>query len=132
MENVNELSFEIDCLYSKDHTWVKKKNDHVIIGISDYAQEQLGEIIFIQLPESGDSFMQDKEFGFVESAKSVSELYAPLAGEVIFINSELEDTPEKINEDPFGAAWMIKIIPDEFKDLERLMTAEKYKKYIGI
>ncbi len=131
MKEFHELNFKSDRFYSKEHTWAKPENDQVVIGISDYAQDQLGDIIFVELPETGDVFDLEDDFGFVESAKSVSDLYIPLAGEAININSQLEDTPEKINEDPFGEGWMIKIIPDNLKALEPLMTADAYKKYIG-
>jgi len=132
LKELHELNFKNDCWYSREHTWAKKVKNQVIIGISDYAQDQLGEIIFMQLPETGDAFEPESEFGFVESAKSVSELYIPLAGEMISINSSLEDKPEKINEAPFNEGWMIKIRPNDLKNIEQLMTADEYKKHIGL
>ena len=91
----------------------------------------MGEIIFVQLPTTGDAFEKDDEFGFVESAKSVSDLYIPIAGKIADVNSKLEDAPEVINQDPFGEGWMIKIIPDNEQDMGSLMSADAYKNNIG-
>ncbi len=131
MKELEETLFNSDCLYSKEHTWARKENGKIVVGISDYAQNQLGEIIFVELPSIDDVFEQDDEFGFVESAKSVSDLYIPLSGKISEVNSTLEDQPEIINNDPFGEGWMIKITPDNEQEMDSLLSADEYKKQIG-
>ena len=97
--------------YTKEHEWVKLEDDLVVIGITDYAQDALGEIVYIELPSEGDEVTRGNPFGAVESTKSVSDLYAPVSGEVVEVNEALLDSPEAINEDPYGDGWMIKIKP---------------------
>lgn len=113
-----------DLLYAKSHEWVMVEGDIATVGITQFAQEQLGDLTFVELPEVGDTFEAGAEMGSVESVKAASEIYAPVAGEVIEINEELEDAPEKVNEEPYGAGWLIK-----FKikgDPEGLLDAEGY------
>ncbi len=131
MKEISELSFTDSVKYSKEHTWAKEEDQSIIVGISDYAQDRLGEIIFVELPEIGDSFEQDEEFGSIESVKSVSQLYMPVSGEIIEINPELESTPEIINEAPFSDGWMIKVKPAEESQLEALLAADEYKATLG-
>lgn len=130
MKNINELHFEPSVRYSVEHTWAKAEGEIVISGISDYAQDQLGEIIFVELPNPGDRFARDEQFGVVESAKSVSELYMPVSGEIVEVNTELETAPEIVNDDPFGAGWMIKLRPDDSSELESLLNDQDYKNSI--
>jgi len=114
------MKFPEGIKYHKEHTWAKIDGDIALIGISDHAQDQLGEILYVDLPEVEDEIAQDEVFGSVESAKVASDLYAPMSGEVIEINEELEDSPEIVNEAPYEKGWMIKIKlsdPDEVKDL---------------
>ena len=113
--------------YSKEHEWVKVDGDQVIIGVTDHAQAQLGDVVFLELPEVGRELSQDEAFGVVESVKAVSDLYAPLAGEVTEINGDLVDAPEKVNEQPYDDAWMIKLKPSSMSDVDGLLDAAAYK-----
>ncbi|MCM3440006.1 glycine cleavage system protein GcvH [Metabacillus halosaccharovorans] len=112
--------------YSEEHEWVKVEGEKVRIGITDFAQSELGDIVFVELPEVGDEIKADEPFGSVESVKTVSELYAPISGKIIEINEDLDDSPEFVNESPYEKAWMIVIEPSDIADVEKLMTAEQY------
>jgi glycine cleavage system H protein len=112
--------------YSEEHEWVKVEGEKVRIGITDFAQSELGDIVFVELPEVGDEIKADEPFGSVESVKTVSELYAPISGKVVEINEDLDDSPEFVNESPYEKAWMIVIEPANVADVENLMTAEQY------
>lgn len=117
--------------YSKEHEWVKVEGNVATIGITEYAQSELGDIVFVELPETDDEINEGDTFGSVESVKTVSELYAPISGKVVEVNEELEDSPEFVNESPYEKAWMVKVeISDEIQ-IEALLTAEKYSKMIG-
>lgn len=127
MKEINELSFIDSVKYSKEHTWAKVEGEMISVGISDFAQDRLGEIIFIELPEAGDTFEQDEVFGSIESVKSVSQLYMPISGEITEINPELESTPEIVNQAPFSEGWMIKVKPVDDAQLSSLLSADEYK-----
>jgi glycine cleavage system H protein len=116
--------------YTKEHEWVKLDDDLVVIGITDYAQDALGEIVYIELPSEGDEVTKGNPFGAVESTKSVSDLYAPVSGEVVEVNEALLDSPEAINEDPYGDGWMIKIKPYDIGELQGLMDSDEYTEFI--
>ncbi|MCY8231537.1 glycine cleavage system protein GcvH [Priestia endophytica] len=120
-----------DLRYSEEHEWVKVEGDKVTIGITDFAQSELGDIVFVELPEVGATIEADEPFGSVESVKTVSELYAPISGKVVEINENLDDSPEFVNESPYENAWMIVLEPDNKGDIEKLMTAEEYQKMIS-
>ncbi|UOQ85292.1 glycine cleavage system protein GcvH [Gracilibacillus salinarum] len=120
-----------DYLYSKEHEWVKKEGNNVRIGITDHAQDELGDIVFIELPEVGDEIKLDQPFGSAESVKTVSELYAPVSGKVVEVNDNLEDSPELVNESPYEKAWMIVVEPADSADLEQLLTDEDYHQLIN-
>lgn len=126
MKELNELNFPDDMRYAESHEWARSEGDKVKVGISDYAQDQLGDIVFVELPEVGDTFDKREEFGTVESVKAVSELYMPVAGEIVAINSSLEETPEKVNNAPYGDGWMIEIKADNPPELDDLMTNDAY------
>ncbi|OAS87664.1 MULTISPECIES: glycine cleavage system protein GcvH [Metabacillus] len=113
--------------YSEEHEWVKVEGEKVRIGITDFAQSELGDIVFVELPEVGDEVKADEPFGSVESVKTVSELYAPISGKVVEINEDLDDSPEYVNESPYEKAWMIVVEPANVADVENLMTAEQYE-----
>ncbi|MPQ24210.1 glycine cleavage system protein GcvH [Bacillus paralicheniformis] len=113
--------------YSEEHEWVKTEGDKVRIGITDFAQSELGDIVFVELPEVGDEIKADEPFGSVESVKTVSELYAPINGKVVEVNEDLEDSPEFVNESPYEKAWMIIVEPSDASEIENLMTAEQYE-----
>ncbi|QYA48785.1 glycine cleavage system protein GcvH [Nosocomiicoccus ampullae] len=117
--------------YSEDHEWVKVDGDTVTIGITEFAQSELGDIVFVELPDEGDEIEKGEDFGSVESVKTVSELYAPVSGEVIEINEELEDSPELVNESPYEEAWMLKIKLSDESQLDELMDAAAYDEMIG-
>jgi glycine cleavage system H protein len=117
--------------YSKEHEWVKVEGNTATIGITEYAQNELGDIVFVELPEVDDEINEGDTFGSVESVKTVSELYAPLSGKVLSSNDELEDSPEFVNESPYEKAWMIKIELSDESQLEDLLSAEQYSEMIG-
>ncbi len=116
--------------YNENHLWVTVENNHAYIGISYYAQEELGDILFIELPEVGDKVVQGKSFGEIESSKTVSDLVAPLSGKVVEVNSDVINEPSILNEDPLGDGWLIEIEGVDQKELKALFTQEKYENYI--
>ena len=119
-----------DLLYSEEHEWVKKEEDNrVRIGITHFAQDELGDIVFVELPEIGEDIEADEPFGSVESVKTVSELYAPISGKVIEVNEELEDNPEFVNESPYDKAWMIIVEPSDELEIDELLTDEEYQSF---
>ena len=117
--------------YSKEHEWVKTEGEKVRIGITEFAQSELGDIVFVELPEVGDEISSNEPFGSVESVKTVSELYAPISGKVVEVNEDLSDSPEFVNESPYEKAWMIVVEPSDVKEAEKLMTAEQYEQMIN-
>ncbi|HGZ8462600.1 TPA: glycine cleavage system protein GcvH [Staphylococcus aureus] len=117
--------------YSKEHEWVKVEGNVATIGITEYAQSELGDIVFVELPETDDKINEGDTFGSVESVKTVSELYAPISGKVVEVNEELEDSPEFVNESPYEKAWMVKVEISDESQIEALFTAEKYSEMIG-
>ncbi|AWI07077.1 glycine cleavage system protein GcvH [Clostridium drakei] len=120
------MDFPENLYYSKEHTWVKVDGDTALIGISDFAQDQLGEILFVEMPEVGDEITQDKAFGVVESSKKASDLIAPLSGEVLEVNEKLDDEPEYVNENAYDA-WIAKIKISDKGELDNLLSASKYE-----
>ncbi len=116
-----------DLQYTKSHEWVRREGDAATIGITDHAQDELGDVIFVDLPEKGATFDAGEAFGTVESVKAVSDLYAPVGGEVVEVNEALEETPEKINEDPYGDGWIVKLRAGDEGDL---LSAEEYEKFL--
>ena len=121
------MEFDATCLYQKSHEWIRVDGDQAVIGISDYAQSELNDVVYVELPEVGDALEKGDEFGSVESVKAASELYMPAGGEVIAVNEALEDTPELINSSPFGDGWMMRIKLSDPADLEDLLSAPAYK-----
>lgn len=126
MKEISELNLPADLRYSKDHEWARQEGDLFVVGINDYAQDQLGDIVFAELPEPGSTFGQGDEFGTVESVKAVSELYMPMGGEVVEINSALEDNPELINNEPYAGGWMLKVKPSDPDEYDNLLDREAY------
>tara|TARA_B100000575_G_scaffold119779_1_gene95361 strand:+ start:2373 stop:2750 length:378 start_codon:yes stop_codon:yes gene_type:complete len=116
-------------LYTKDHEWVKIEGDVATVGITDFAQGELGDIVYVEIETLGERFSAEEVFGSVEAVKTVSDLMMPVSGQVLFLNESLEDTPELINSDPYGAGWLIKIKLEDQGD--HLLSAEDYKKLIG-
>ncbi len=117
--------------YTKEHEWIKVEGARGRVGITHFAQSQLGDVVFVELPKVGKPLRQMETFGVVESVKAVSDLYCPLTGEVLEVNSTLESNPEQINADPYGQGWMIVVNIADPKELGKLMTAEKYKAYLA-
>ena len=125
------MSTPKDLRYSEEHEWVKVEDGKVRIGITHFAQSELGDIVFVELPQVGDEIKTDDPFGSVESVKTVSELYAPISGTVVEVNADLEDSPEFVNESPYEKAWMIVVEPADASEVEKLMTAEQYEEMIA-
>ena len=123
------MAYPTDRKYTKEHEWIKVEGDTATVGITDYAQESLGDIVFVELPKTGTELTAGKSFGTVESVKAVSDLYAPASGTVAEVNQELATHPEKINADPHGA-WMLKIKLKDRKELGALLSAEDYEKFV--
>ena len=117
--------------YTKEHEWAEFKDGKVIIGITDYAQSQLGDVIFLEFPEVGQEFSSGDVFGEVEAVKTVSELYSPLSGTVVELNDELENSPDLVNSDPYGNGWLIKIDPNNPGEKDELMDHLSYEKLVG-
>ena len=124
------MSHPSDRKYSNEHEWVIADGNVATIGISEFAQDQLGEVVYIELPSVGDTLNAGDTFGEIESVKSVSELYAPVTGEVVEVNDSLSDTPETVNQDPHGEGWMIKVRVDDAGELDNLMSADEYDEFI--
>ncbi|RLB36116.1 MAG: glycine cleavage system protein GcvH [Deltaproteobacteria bacterium] len=130
MKELEELIIPEDLRYTNDHEWAKADGDLIVCGVSDYAQDQLGDIVYVELPQIGDELEQGGQFGTVESVKAVAELYSPVSGEVVEINTTLEDSPQLVNQDPYGNGWMIKIKAKDPGQLEGLMDAQQYKELL--
>jgi glycine cleavage system H protein len=125
MSNIPE-----DLLYTKDHEWVRVKGENATIGITDHAQHQLGDVVYVELPKVGDTFESSEPFGSVESVKAVSEIYMPVTGSVVEVNEALNDSPEKVNEDPYGTGWMVVIKVADLSKVDALLSGFEYEDYI--
>jgi glycine cleavage system H protein len=115
--------------YSKDHEWVRVEGDTAVVGITDHAQEQLGDVVYVELPKPGEDFAAHESFGSVESVKAVSEIFTPVSGKVTEVNQSLNDEPEKVNKDPYGEGWMIKIKMSSRGEVDSLLTAAEYEDF---
>jgi len=126
------MSFDIPeaCRYLESHEWARQEDGLVRVGISDFAQDELGDIVFVELPAEGDELDQEKAFGVVESIKAVSDLYVPVSGTVVEVNDRLVDEPELVNEDPYGDGWMLAVDPDDESELDDLLSADEYREQI--
>ena len=120
-----------DLKYTKEHEWAKREGDKVRVGITHYAQEQLGDVVFVELPKVGTKVTSQKTFGVVESVKAVSDLFAPVSGEVVEVNGELAQKPETVNQDPYGKGWMIVVKPSSKAEWDQLLTAQQYEEYLA-
>ena len=130
MKEIKDLDLPEDLRYTEDHEWAKLEGDAATIGVTDYAQGQLGDIVFVETPQPGDKFQKGDEFGTVESVKAVAELYMPVAGEVLLVNKALEDAPELLNKSPYTEGWIIRIKPDDLSQLGGLMDKGAYLKML--
>lgn len=118
-------------IYSSEHEWCRIEDDVAVVGITDFAQGELGDVVFLELPEAGAATEAGKEFGTIEAVKAVAELFAPLSGEVVDVNSGVVDSPELVNEDPYGDGWMIKIKMNDPSEMDKLLNSQKYEELIG-
>ena len=126
MKEIHELNLPDDVRYTDDHEWTKTEEEKVRIGITDYAQDQLGEIIFVEVPEVGDTLDKGETFGSLESVKAVSDMNMPVDGEVLAVNTALEDAPDMVNQDPYSGGWIIEINPSDPSELDQLMDKNAY------
>lgn len=117
--------------YTKDHEWIRVEGDKVVIGITDFAQKELGDIVYVDVDTEGDTVEKEEVFGSVEAVKTVSDLFMPITGEVVAFNEELEDAPEMVNNDPYGDGWMIKVALSDVSELEDLLSADEYKDLVS-
>lgn len=124
------MSYPTDRRYSNEHEWARQEGDLVVIGITQHAQSALGDVVYVELPENGSTITAGESFGVVESTKAVSELFAPISGEIVEVNTPLEDAPETFNADPHGAAWIIKVRPSDAAEFDKLLTAEGYAAFL--
>jgi glycine cleavage system H protein len=129
--NNNSMNVPENLKYTDDHEWIKVDGDTAVIGVTDYAQQQLGDVVFVEIETEGESLAKGETFGTIEAVKTVSDLFMPVAGEVLEINPKLEASPEIVNTDPYGDGWMIKIKIENPSELEELMSAKAYKETIG-
>ena len=125
------MNFPADLKYTKDHEWIRVEGDVAYVGITDYAQGELGEIVYVDITTEGETVAQEEVFGTIEAVKTVSDLFMPVSGEVLEVNAELEDAPELVNEDAYGKGWLIKISLTDASELEELLSAEDYQKLIS-
>ncbi|AMA71935.1 glycine cleavage system protein H [Aneurinibacillus sp. XH2] len=124
------MNLPMNLKYSEEHEWVRVEGNKAYVGITDFAQSELGDIVFVELPSVGDEVKQDEPFGSVESVKTVSELYAPVSGKVVEVNGELEDSPELVNESPYEKAWIIVVEMSDTSELNKLMDAAAYEEMV--
>ena len=118
--------------YTKDHEWVRLEGEFVVVGITDFAQKELGDIVYVDVDTEGDNIEKEEVFGSVEAVKTVSDLMMPVSGEIVALNEVLEDEPELVNSDPYGDGWMIKVLISDFTELDSLLTADQYKELIDV
>ncbi|WP_297333098.1 glycine cleavage system protein GcvH [Flavobacterium sp.] len=125
------MNIPADLKYTKDHEWVKIEGDTATVGITDFAQKELGDIVYVEVETLDQSLSKDEVFGTVEAVKTVSDLFLPLSGEIVAFNDELESTPEKVNSDPYGEGWMVKVKISNPAEADELLSSEQYKELIG-
>jgi len=118
-----------DLHYSKDHEWVRVEGNVAVVGITDYAQDSLGDVVYVELPKPGDTFAANESFGSVESVKAVSEVFCPVSGDIAGVNESLNDSPEKVNEDPYGEGWMIRVTMSNPGEVDSMLTAAEYEDF---
>jgi len=119
-----------DLKYTREHEWLRMEDDLAVVGITDYAQRELGDVVFVDLPAVGSTVQQGEIFGSIDSVKTASDLYSPISGEVVEINSALADDPALVNTDPYGKGWMIKVRPRDESELDNLLTPQEYREYV--
>ncbi|MCP3895740.1 MULTISPECIES: glycine cleavage system protein GcvH [Bacteroides] len=125
------MNFPQNVKYTKEHEWIRLEGDVAYVGITDYAQEQLGDIVFVDIPTVGEELAADEVFGTIEVVKTISDLFLPIAGEILDQNEALEDNPELVNKDPYGEGWLIKLKPADVADMDNLLDAETYRAVVN-
>ena len=125
------MNFPENLKYTKEHEWVSIEGDTATIGVTEFAQSELGDIVYVEIETEGESFAQNEVFGSIEAVKTVSDLYMPISGEIVAVNADLEDAPENVNESPYEKGWMIKVKASNLSEIDHLMDAETYKELIG-
>lgn len=130
-KKIRTMNFPAELKYTKEHEWIKVEGDVAIVGITDFAQGELGDIIFVEVESVGKSIGQDDVFGTVEAVKTVSDLFLPVAGEILEFNSNLNNSPELVNSDPYGEGWVIKMKPSDLGDIDQLMDVATYQAFVG-
>lgn len=125
------FSVQLDCKYAPSHEWARPEGELVVVGISDYAQHELGDVVYVDLPDAGERFAQGEVFGACESVKAVADLNLPVGGEIVEMNAALVDHPEMVNSDPYGEGWMLKIRPDNTAEADELMDADAYQQFVS-
>ena len=123
------MTFDKNVKYQESHEWARKEGDLVVVGISDYAQDSLGDVVYVELPEVGATKKKGDPFGVVESVKAASDVYMPVGGEIVEVNADLDDNPATVNESPFDAGWLMKVKPSDENELDSLMSADDYEEY---
>ena len=118
--------------YTKDHEWVRVEGESIVVGVTDFAQKELGDIVYVDVDTEGDTIEIEEVFGSVEAVKTVSDLMMPVSGEIVAFNEALEDEPELVNTDPYGDGWMIKVLVSDFTELDSLLSANQYKELVGV
>ena len=118
--------------YTKDHEWVRVEGESIVVGVTDFAQKELGDIVYVDVDTEGETIEKEEVFGSVEAVKTVSDLMMPVSGEIVAFNEALEDEPELVNTDPYGDGWMIKVLVSDFTELDSLLSADQYKELVGV
>lgn len=126
------MNIPVDLKYTKDHEWIRLEGDIAFVGVTDYAQGELGDIVFIEVETVGETLEEGETFGSIEAVKTVSDLFMPIAGEVIEFNQDLNSTPELINKDPYGDGWIVKVKPEDINSIRNLLDPEAYKELLGV
>ena len=121
-----------DLKYTKDHEWVRVEGESIVVGITDFAQKELGDIVYVDVDTEGDTLEKEEVFGSVEAVKTVSDLMMPVSGEIVAFNEVLQDEPELVNSDPYGDGWMIKVLVSDFTELDSLLSADQYKELVSV
>ncbi|MFO7760260.1 MAG: glycine cleavage system protein GcvH [Desulfobia sp.] len=130
MKKVDELNLPDDLQYTQSHEWARSEGEKLKVGLTDYAQDQMGEVVFVELPSPGESFRQKEVFSTVESVKAVAEVYMPVGGKIALVNESLRDDPEMVNRDPYGQGWLVEIEPDEPSQVQDMFDSAGYRKMV--
>lgn len=129
-ERSTDMNLPKDLKYTKEHEWARLEDKEVVVGITDFAQSELGDVVYVELSAKGEKVEKDKPFGVIESVKAVSDLYSPISGNIIQINSTLDETPQMVNDDPYGEGWIVRIMPLDISELKTLLSASEYEEFI--